>query len=162
MEIITADLWDDFSSQLKCATPIFKIFGLKKSFYGEITTLKLHEDNSLVRERLGEDGKGKVLIIDGGGSLRCALIGDRLATKAIENGWEGIVVFGCIRDSKVINEMEIGIKALNTIPVKSIKRGIGLKDEVVNFAEVEFVPGHFIYSDEDGILVSNKLLLNNG
>ena len=159
MNFATADLWDDYSSQLKCFSPIFQSFGTKTCFAGEVVTLKLHEDNSLVRETLGEDGKGKVLVVDGGGSLRCALVGDRLAQKAIDNGWEGIIVYGCIRDSAVINQMPIGIKALNTCPVRSIKRGVGLKNEVVKFGGVTLAPDAFIYSDLDGILVSDKWLV---
>ena len=161
MEFATADLCDDFAQEVTCLTPLFQHYGTKSAFAGEVVTLKLHEDNTLVREVLNEDGKGKVLVVDGGGSLRCALVGDRLAQKAIDNGWEGVVVYGCIRDSKVINAMNVGIKALNTCPVKSIKRNVGLKNETVHFAGVIIQPGQFIYADEDGILVSDRFLLEH-
>lgn len=109
---------------------------------------------SLVAETLGTDGSGKVLVVDGSGSLRCALVGDNLAKKGIENGWQGIVVYGCIRDSSIINQMEIGIKALQTNPRKSVKRNLGLKNMTVHFSDVYFVPDEFLYADEDGIIVS--------
>ena len=155
----TADLYDEHGGSVSILTPMFKHYGNKNCFGGEIVTIKCHEDNSLVRETLGTDGNGKVMVIDGGGSLRCALIGDRLAQKAIDNGWSGIIVYGCIRDSRLINKMGIGIKALNTNPQKSIKRGVGLLNENVQFGGVGIQPGHFIYADEDGVLVSAKKLL---
>ncbi len=155
----TADLYDEHGNEVTIATPMFKDYGSKNCFGGEIVTIKCHEDNSLVRETLGSDGTGKVMVVDGGGSLRCALVGDRLAQKAIDNGWEGIVVYGCIRDSRLINDMEIGIKALNTNPQKSIKRGVGLLNENLQFGGVSFQPGRFIYAAEDGVLVSSKKLL---
>ena len=155
----TADLWDEHSELLLCSDPIFRSFGQKITFYGEIVTLKLFEDNSLVRKQLETEGKGKVLIVDGGGSLRCALVGDQLAKLVIQNNWEGIIVNGCIRDSHQINKMAVGIKALNTCPVKSIKRNIGEQNISVKFAGITFNPGQFIYTDEDGLLLSEKKLL---
>lgn len=155
----TADLFDSHEGKVEVAEPLFKSYGKKTSFSGEIFTIKCFEDNSLVRERLGQDGKGKVLVIDGGGSLRCALVGDLLAEKGIKNNWEGILVYGCIRDSKLINEMNIGIKALNTNPVKSIKRGEGQESIELKFAGVTFKPGEYVYSDEDGILISKDKLV---
>jgi regulator of ribonuclease activity A len=158
MNFQTADLYDDHSDKLSVASPLFMMCGQKACFGGEIVTIKCHEDNSLVRETLGTDGKGKVLVIDGGGSLRCALVGDRLAQKAIDNGWEGIIVNGCIRDSVLINEMATGVKMLNTNPAKSVKRGIGLLNETVRFAEVVFKPGAFVYADADGIVLADEKL----
>jgi regulator of ribonuclease activity A len=155
----TADLWDEHETLLSCVDPIFNHFGNKKMFSGKITTIKLFEDNSLVRKQLELDGKGKVLLIDGGASLRCALIGDQLAELAIQNNWEGIIVNGCIRDSEVINAMSIGIKALNTSPVKSVKRNLGEINIPVKFGGITFIPGDYIYADGDGILVSNNNLL---
>jgi len=138
---------------------MFRAYGGKASFYGPITTLKVHEDNSLVRETLSQPGQGGVLVVDGGGSLRCALVGDRLAHLAIDQGWQGLLVYGCIRDSAVINQMSIGIRALNTTPVKSVKRGVGLRDEAITFGGVTFQPGYYLYADPDGILVSEQVLL---
>lgn len=155
----TADLWDEHETLLSCVAPIFNHFGNKKMFSGKMSTLQLFEDNSLVRKQLELDGKGKVLVIDGGGSLRCALIGDQIAALAIQNNWEGIIVNGCIRDSQVINSMNIGIKALNTCPVKSVKRNQGEIAIPVKFGGITFIPEEYIYADADGILVSKHNLL---
>ena len=137
----------------------FILLEKKKAFSGKITTIKLFEDNSFVRKQLESNGKGKVLVVDGGASLRCALVGDKLAELAITNKWEGIIVNGCIRDSYLINQMDIAIKAINTSPVKSIKRNIGKMNIPVNFSGVTFIPGQFVYSDNDGVLISKKSLL---
>ncbi len=160
MTFKTADLLDDHEEKaLQVVQPGFNNYGGVKRFSGKITTLKIYEDNSLVRELVAEDGKGKVLVIDGGGSTRCALLGDMLAEKAVKNGWAGVVVYGLIRDSVDIGEMAIGVKALGTLPLKSVKRGVGLRDEVVRFYDVTFTPGHYLYSDEDGMIVSPVPLL---
>jgi len=151
----TADLLDDHEDKpLQVVQPGFHNFGGRNKFAGEIVTIKIHEDNSLVREFVALEGKGKVLVVDGGGSTRCALLGDMLAEKAAKNGWEGVIVYGLIRDSVDIGKMDIGVKALGTIPLKSVKRGFGVKGEPVHFHDVTFTPGQYVYSDEDGIIVS--------
>lgn len=159
MSFQTADLCDAHEDALQIAEPIFGDLGGNTRFSGRIVTLKLFEDNSRVREAVAEDGTGKVLVVDGGGSLRCALLGDLLAAKAVENGWQGVVVNGCIRDSDAIAEMPLGVKALACHPLKSIKRGIGERDVPVHFAGVRFEPGHYLYADGDGIVVSAQALL---
>lgn len=160
MHFQTADLYDAHEGKVQVCLPMFQSYGAKKQFHGSIVTIKCHEDNTLVGDTLrSENGVGKVLVIDGGGSLRCALVGDLIAEAAIKNGWEGIIVYGCIRDSAPIHQMNIGIKALNTNPTKTVKRKTGLLNEVVNFANVTFKPGAFVYSDEDGILVSDEALI---
>lgn len=160
MDFTTADLYDANEGKVQIAQPVFLSFGLKKKFYGQIYTVKCFEDNTPVGETLrNENGKGKVLVIDGGGSLRCALVGDLLAAAAIKNEWNGIIVFGCIRDSAAINEMEIGVKALQTNPMKSVKKFPGRKNEILHFANTFFRPDEFVYCDEDGILVSDVSLL---
>lgn len=146
------------AGSLRVVMPMFQRYGGRISFSGRIVTLKLFEDNSLVREAVGENGKGKVLVIDGGGSLRCALVGDQLAILAEKNGWEGLVVFGCIRDSGDINQIDIGIRALNTHPLKSIKKGAGDRNIDVCFGGVTFKPGEWLYADEDGVIVSASAL----
>lgn len=155
---ITTDLWDENPEMFQCASPIFQSFGNKKAFSGKISTLKLFEDNSLVRKQLENEGRGKVLVIDGGGSLHCALVGERLVALATKNNWSGIVINGCIRDSALINTMDFGIRALNTCPVKSIKRNIGDVDNPVKFSGVTFVPGQYVYVDADGILLSEQAI----
>ncbi|NRS90195.1 regulator of ribonuclease activity A [Flavobacterium sp. 7E] len=157
--LTTADLWDQYETLLRCVDPIFKSFGHKTAFAGKISTIKVFEDNSLVRKQLETDGKGKVLVIDGGGSLRCALVGDQLAELAIQNNWEGIIVNGCIRDSVVINTLNIGVKAINTSPVKSIKRNQGEMAVPVKFGGITFKPNDYLYADADGVLVSKTNLL---
>ncbi|SNR14380.1 ribonuclease E activity regulator RraA [Tenacibaculum jejuense] len=160
MDIYTADLCDDFIDILQVATPIdFKDYGGRKNFHGEIVTIKCFEKNPLVKQTLNTDGTGKVLVVDGGGSLKCALMGDNLAALAIKNNWNGVLIYGCIRDSREISTMEIGIKALNTTPRKSIKIPEGDINNTVSFADVNFTPGHYIYCDEDGIVVSEKKLV---
>ena len=159
MNFKTADLCDEFSEQLQIAEPGLRDFGGKKRFSGKIITLKLLEDNSLVRAALDNDGTGQVLVVDGGGSLRCALLGDILAGKAVKNNWDGIIISGCIRDSADIALMNIGVKAVATHPLKSVKKGAGELDVVVTFSGVIFRPGEFLYADEDGLIVSSKDLI---
>ena len=163
MTFKTPDLCDEFEAELgktvRVLAPMFQRYGGRKSFSGQIVTLKIFEDNSLVREMFAENGVGKVLVIDGGGSLGCALLGDHLAILAKTNGWEGAVVYGCIRDSGDINEIDLGIRALNTHPQKSIKKGVGDRNIAVTFGGVTFNPGEWLYADEDGVLLSANSLL---
>ena len=163
MTFKTPDLCDEFEAELgktvRVVAPMFQRYGGRAGFSGEIVTLKLFEDNSLVRTAFAENGQGKVLVVDGGGSLRCALVGDQLAILAHKNGWEGVVVYGCIRDSGDINGIDIGVRALNTHPQKTVKKGIGDRNLPLMFGGVTFHPGESIYVDEDGILVSAKPLL---
>lgn len=154
----TADLCDDHIEKLQVAEDIFNDFGGTKCFNGEIITIKVFEDNSLVRAALEAQGTGKVLVIDGGGSQRCALVGGLIGVLAKKNNWSGIVVYGCIRDSEEISGIEIGVKAIGTCPVKSVKRGEGQTNIPVRFAGVNFIPGHFLYADEDGMVVAEKKL----
>lgn len=162
MDFMTADLCDRYETllgdSLRVAAPVFRHFGGQPRFHGQITTLKLFEDNSLVRETLGTAGLGRVLVVDGGGSLRCALLGDQLALLAEKHGWSGIVINGCIRDSVAINHTQIGVRALAIHPQKSVKRGQGERDLPVTFAGVCFRPGDWLYADEDGLLVSTSPL----
>ena len=159
MQHATADLCDKHIDKLQVAEPMFSDFGAIGRFEGEIHTIKVFEDNTLVRAALEKDGTGKVLVVDGGGSLRCALVGDNIAALAIQNNWRGLVVFGCIRDSRQIGKMEIGLKALGTNPTKSVKRNEGQENIEVRFAGVNFKPGTYLYADEDGIVVSDLQLL---
>lgn len=159
MDFKTTDLCDEFSDRLQVAEPIFGDYGGAVMFSGSIVTLKVFEDNSLVRTVLEEPGGGRVLVVDGGGSMRCALVGDQLAELAEENDWAGVIVNGCIRDSAAITEIPIGVKAVGVHPLKSVKRGVGERDIPVRFAGVIFHPGYYVYADEDGLLVSEKPLL---
>jgi regulator of ribonuclease activity A len=154
MSFATPDLYDAHEQEVQVAEPLFRAYGGRARFCGAMATLKLHEDNSLVRAALEQPGAGRVLVIDGGGSLRCALVGDQLAVLAHKNGWAGIVVYGCIRDSVAIGGIDIGVRALATNPRKSVKKGAGDRDIPVTFAGVTFRPGEYLYADEDGILVA--------
>ncbi|MDF2490733.1 MAG: regulator of ribonuclease [Pseudomonas sp.] len=151
---ITPDLCDAYPDQVQVLEPMFSNFGGHDSFGGQIVTLKCFEDNSRVKEQAELDGKGKVLVVDGGGSLRCALLGDMIAEKAARNGWEGLVIYGCVRDVDVLAQTQVGIQALASHPLKSQKRGLGDLDVVVTFAGVSFHPGHYLYADNNGVIVS--------
>lgn len=164
MTFQTADLLDQNEAQVaagkvRVVAPMFRSFGGRSAFAGPIATLKIFEDNSLVRKALEAPGEGRVLVVDGGGSLRCALVGDQLAVLAVKNGWSGVVVWGCIRDSKAMSTMDLGVFALATNPLKSIKRNVGEQDLTVSFGGVAFVPGQYLYADEDGVIVSEDALL---
>lgn len=159
----TADLLDAHESllrdgTLKVVAPMFRAYGGRRDFSGPIATLKLFEDNSLVRTSLSQPGNGRVLVVDGGGSMRCALVGDQLAQLAVDNHWAGIVVYGCIRDSRAIAGMELGVLALATHPLKSVKRNVGEADVPVTFGGVTFMPGHHLYADDDGVIVAETPL----
>jgi len=129
------------------------------AFSGQVTTLKVFEDNVLIRKVLEETVTDGVLVIDGGGSHRCALLGGNLSRLACENGWAGIIVYGCIRDSVEINELPIGLRALHTHPLKSHKRGTGDRDKLISFAGINFRTGNYVYVDEDGIVVADEKLI---
>ncbi|MEQ8663283.1 MAG: ribonuclease E activity regulator RraA [Gammaproteobacteria bacterium] len=154
----TADLYDEHGETLRVLAPIFTDYGGTRTFEGTVVTLKVHEDNSLVRSTLEEAGNGRVLVVDGGGSLRCALVGDNLAEIGVNNGWAGIIVYGCIRDAEPIGRLAIGVKALTTNPRKSVKKGVGERDVEVRFAEVTIRPGDYLYADADGIVVATGRL----
>ncbi|RLK50140.1 regulator of ribonuclease activity A [Alkalispirillum mobile] len=159
MSFQTTDLCDDFADELRVMNPMFRNFGGRVSFHGPVTTVKLFEDNSLVRETLGEPGEGRVLVVDGGGSMRCALLGDNLAAMGEKNGWAGIVVYGCVRDSQELAQINLGVKALNVHPLKSVKKGIGERDVTVTFGGITIQAGDWLYADEDGIVVSRNSLV---
>jgi regulator of ribonuclease activity A len=154
----TCDISDELHPQVQYLEPGYQSFGAKASFDGLIQTVKCFEDNSLVREKVSSKGAGCVLVVDAGGSKRCAMLGDMLAAKAVENGWQGIVMYGLIRDTADINQMDIGVKALGAYPLKSVKKGAGEKDIEVTFSGVTFTPGEYLYADEDGVITIKEKL----
>lgn len=158
MRLQTTDLCDAHENKLRIAAPIFRSYGGNPAFHGRIATLKIFEDNGLVRQVLDTPGDGRVLVIDGGGSLRCALLGDQLAALAVMHNWAGVVVWGCIRDSLAISAMDLGVLALATHPQKTIKKNLGDIDIAVSFAGIEFQPGDWLYADADGLIVSSERL----
>lgn len=155
----TADLCDQHAAYVQVSAPIFHDYGSARDFHGQMVTVKVHEDNKLVREILEGRGEGKVLVVDGGGSLRCGLLGDQLAETARTRGWSGVIVYGCVRDSMELAQIALGIKALATNPFRSAKWGAGQKNIPVSFGNVTYIPGHYVYADEDGIITAEKPLM---
>lgn len=158
MSFATADLYDQYEEQLMIVSPMFNNYGGNSSFCGYVSTVKAFEDNSLVRAALEEPADERVLVVDGAGSLRCAMLGDMLVELGVKNNWAGIVVYGCIRDSVALARMPIGVKALNTNPRKSVKRGLGDRDVTVCFADATIAAGDYLYADEDGIMLAKEKL----
>jgi regulator of ribonuclease activity A len=158
MRIPLPDLCDAFPEAVRVAEPVFRSYGGYDAFHGEITTIKCFEDNSLVAEKLAGSGNGRVLVVDAGGSLRCGMLGDNLAQAAVDHGWSGVVVYGCIRDVDQIKQLPLGVQALAAHPMKSVKRGIGQYDQVLSFAGITVSPGEYLYADHNGLLVAAKSL----
>lgn len=157
----TSDLCDRYgdSHHLQIAEPLFLRFGAHAAFSGQVSTLKVFEDDVLIRRTLEESVRDRVLVIDGGGSHRCALLDGSLTELGCRNGWQGIILYGCVRDSVKLNQLPIGIRALHTHPLGSHHRGSGNRDSPVTVAGVNFRSGYFIYVDEDGIVVSERPLI---
>jgi regulator of ribonuclease activity A len=152
------DICDDFIEEISVLEPLFSDFGGKLRFSGEITTIKCFEDNSLVRDAVRSEGRGRVLVVDGGGSLRRALLGDMLAASAAKNGWQGLLINGCVRDVEILETIDLGVKALNSHPVKTDKRGEGQPGVNVTFAGVTIRPGDHLYADANGVVVAVRNL----
>ena len=156
MSEATTDISDALGDAARIASPVFSDYGGRKMFSGPIATVGCFEDNVLVRQALEEPGEARVLVVDGGGSKDCALLGDMLASMAHRNGWAGIIVNGCIRDSAEIAGIDIGVKALATHPRKSRKQGLGQRDIPLVMAGIDFRPGEYVYADQDGVVVTTK------
>ena len=154
MHYLTPDLCDAYPDLIQVVEPMFSNFGGRDSFGGQIVTLKCFEDNSLVKEQIALYGKGKVLVVDGGGSLRCAMLGDMVAEQASKNGWEGLLIYGCVRDVDMLAQTDLGVQALASHPKKSEKRGIGELNVPVTFGGVTFKPGDYLYADNNGVIIS--------
>jgi len=163
MSFATTDLCDDNpgmleDGSLQVLSPFFRHFGKRIQFAGPAATLKVHEDNALVRATLETQGEGKVLVVDGGGSLRKALVGGQLGLLAQNNGWAGVIVDGCVRDSAELAQCDVGIMALATHPQRSARDGVGKRDVNVQIAGVAVRPGDWVYADVDGVLVARHKL----
>lgn len=152
--ITTPDLCDRYGDRLHVAEPLFHDFGGRPAFAGRIETVRVLEDNALVRRILEGDGQGRVLVVDGHGSRRCALIGGRLAALASARGWAGLVVNGCVRDVREIAAASLGVKALAACPRPPAKTGTGEQGVPVTFAGITFTPGHQVWGDPDGLVVA--------
>jgi len=154
----TADLFDAHGDVVRSCEAQFRQFGGRVRFHGPVRTVKTFEDNALIKQTLSAAGDGAVLVIDGAASLRAALVGDIIAGLAQKNGWAGLVIWGAVRDTVALGSVDLGIKALGSNPWRSSKNGTGQLDVPVWFGGVEFRPGNWLYSDEDGILVSDRQL----
>ena len=154
----TPDLYDDFEDIATTCSIQFRDFGGKRQFSGPIRTVQCRNDNQLFRALMDEPGNGAIAVVDGKGSTEVALIGDIIAAKAAKNGWSGVVIFGAVRDVAVLKTIDLGIKAIGSNPAKSIKRGEGAVDAVLHFGGARFEPGHWIYCDENGLLIASEEL----
>jgi len=159
MNFKTADLCDEFHDEVRVVLPGLQDFGGRARFHGEVVTVRALGDFSRVREQLRSTGAGRVLVVDNQASLQAAMLGDLLAAAAIENGWQGVVVNGCIRDSADIAAMDLGVKALGCVPARGKRDELGEVNVKLEFLGAEFRPGDFLYSDEDGILLSARALI---
>jgi regulator of ribonuclease activity A len=156
MSRATTDLCDAHEDKVRVPVlPQLRDFGGRAEFHGKVSTIKAFEDNSRVREAVAENGKGRVLVVDAGGSMRHAMLGDLLAAKAVENGWEGIVIIGAIRDSAAIAKLDLGVKAFGTCPRKTDKLGAGQRDVPLELGGIVVKPGQFVYADADGVVFSD-------
>lgn len=152
------EICDQYPEHVKIIKPMFQSYGGVKTFYGEVVTLKAFEDNSKVRELAASDGRGKVLVVDGGGSLNRAMLGDMLAEKAAKNGWHGIIINGCVRDVNAIAQIKLGVQALAAHPLKTDKRGLGDVGVAIHIGGVDIDAGDYIYADKNGVLVTKTPL----
>ena len=158
-QLSTPDLCDEHGDDVQVADPIFRHYGSIQQFGGPVATIKCFEDNSLVAEAVKTQGNGRVLVVDGGGSLRRSLLGDNLARNAVQNGWAGIVVYGAIRDVEEISPMQIGVMAIAAIPRKTEKRGEGQSELPLDFAGVTVRPGSYLYADLTGVIIASEKLV---
>ncbi|GII93118.1 ribonuclease E activity regulator RraA [Sinosporangium siamense] len=158
MDFTTADLIDKYGDALSSCVTQFRSFGTRDRFSGQVATIRCLEDNALVKQILATPGNARVLVVDGGASLRTALMGDLIAASAVGNNWSGVVVNGAVRDTVALSTLDLGIKALGSNPRKSTKTGTGEVDIPVSFGDTTFTPGAWLYSDEDGIVVSPEPL----
>lgn len=162
VEFVTCDILDDHpQDDIQVMSPSldgksFKSYGARKSFSGQVVTVKCFEDNSRVKELLATDGIGKVLVVDGGASMRCALMGDLIAESAVKNHWNGVVIYGCVRDVDAITSLDLGVHALAAIPQKSHRKGLGEVDVTLSFGSITIKSGDYIYADNNGILIAKE------
>jgi regulator of ribonuclease activity A len=154
----TPDLCDQYPELVQAVEPMFSNFGGRENFGGQVVTVKCFEDNSRVKELVSTPGEGRVMVVDAGGSMRRACLGDMLAEKASANGWSGIIIYGCVRDVDEIMATDIGVQALGVHPIKTDKKGIGEIDIAVTFGGVTFNSGDYVYADNNGIIVAPEKL----
>ncbi len=159
MSISTPDLCDTHPLAVRVLAPLFRNFGGRHCFGGRVRTVKCFEDNSRVKELLATPGLGQVLLVDGGGSLRCALMGDLIASSAVEHGWSGVIIWGAVRDVDALATLDLGIQALAAFPLKSVRKGVGEVDVPLYLGGQTIQPGDFIYADNNGVIISSQSLI---
>ena len=160
MDFSTPDLCDQFAEHVRVLNGVvWRSFGGREKFHGPVETVKCFEDNSRVKEALSEAGQGRVLVVDGGGSLRHALIGDQIAGGAVENGWAGVVIYGACRDVEILSALDIGLLALSPVPIKSVRRDEGQRGIPITIADALIEPGDYLYADANGVVVASTALL---
>jgi regulator of ribonuclease activity A len=159
VDFATADLIDEFGDELTGCSTQFRSYGGRARFCGAVETVRCLEDNALVKDVLATQGSGRVLVVDGAGSLRTALMGDMIAASAVAHGWSGVVINGAVRDVVALRDLDLGVKALGSNPRKSAKNGLGETGVPVAFGEAEIHPGMWLYGDEDGIVLATRRLL---
>lgn len=156
--IYTCDLCDAHPGAVRVLAPVFKSYGGREAFHGPVATVQCFEDNSMVRDAVSEPGEGRVLVVDGAGSLRRSLLGGDLAARAAQNGWSGVIVHGAVRDAHELEAADVGVLALALIPMKTEKKGLGARGVVVNFAGAAIAPGNIAYADRDGVVIADQAL----
>lgn len=160
---VTCDLLDEHPDTQVCQPNMegkyFRSFGGRRSFYGPVVTVKCFEDNSRVKELLATPGQGRVLVVDGGASMRCALMGDLIAESAVQHGWAGVIIYGCVRDVDALAQLDLGVQALGCTPQKSTRKRAGEVDVALMFGGVQIVSGMHAYADANGILFAHKALI---
>lgn len=159
VDLSTPDIADDFPNEVQALELDLRNYGAHHQFAGEVVTIKCHEDNSLVKALVGTPGQGRVIVVDGGGSRRRALLGDMLAENAAENGWAGLVINGVIRDVDQIRQTALGVQALGTIPLKTEKLGVGQQDVEIHIGGVSVRSGDYCYADNNGVLIASRKLI---
>ena len=152
------DLFDHYENDLTLLPSVFRQFGGKSIFWGEIVTVRCFEDNSKVKQLLATDGTGKVLLVDGGASTAKALMGDLIAQSAVDHGWQGVVIYGAVRDVATLATMPLGVKALAPVPSKTERKGAGEINCALYIGDVHITPGMMLYADDNGIAISQNPL----
>jgi regulator of ribonuclease activity A len=158
MKLSVPDICDQFPDDITVLDAAFHDFGGRERFSGEIVTIKCFEDNSQVGEAVRQPGEGRVIVVDGGGSMRRALLGDVLAAAAAENGWQGLLIHGCVRDVEILRTIDLGVKALAACPMKTDKRGEGQSGVPLRFAGSLMEPGQYLYADANGVVIAKQEL----
>ncbi|NAW69376.1 putative 4-hydroxy-4-methyl-2-oxoglutarate aldolase [Vibrio sp. V27_P1S3P104] len=161
MKDITPDLCDKYASQMTLLELPLQNFGMRSAFWGQIVTVRCYHDNSKIKEVLSQPGQGKVLVVDGHGSCQKALMGDQVSIMAIDNGWEGVVIYGAVRDVVQMSQMDLGVKALGTSPFRPEKKGVGEVNVTLTIQNQMILPGDYLYADWNGILCSKEAFAIN-